>query len=48
MSLLAGESVGLTRQMMSAAAIVEEMMRDAAAVINNRLNAIVKGAAPSA
>jgi NAD(P)H-dependent flavin oxidoreductase YrpB (nitropropane dioxygenase family) len=48
MSLLAGESVGLTRQMMSAAAIVEEMMRDAAAVINNRLNSIVKGAAPTA
>jgi hypothetical protein len=46
MSLLAGESAGLTRQMMSAGAIVDEMMRDAAAVINNRLNAMVNGAAP--
>jgi enoyl-[acyl-carrier protein] reductase II len=45
MSLLAGESVGLTRRMMSAGAIVDEMMRDAAAVINNRLSAMTKGAA---
>jgi hypothetical protein len=37
MSLLAGESVGLTTRMMGAAAIAREMMRDAAAVIDGRL-----------
>lgn len=37
MSLLAGESVGLTKHMMGAAAIVDEMMNDAAAVIRGRL-----------
>jgi NAD(P)H-dependent flavin oxidoreductase YrpB (nitropropane dioxygenase family) len=43
MSLLAGESVGLTKQMMGAAAIVHEMMRDAATVINCRLKVMTSG-----
>jgi enoyl-[acyl-carrier protein] reductase II len=42
MSLLAGESVGLTRQMMGAAAIVHDMMRDATAVITGRLTAMTR------
>jgi enoyl-[acyl-carrier protein] reductase II len=46
MSLLAGESVGLTTKMMGAEAIVHEMMREAAAVITGRLAAMV--AAPAA
>jgi NAD(P)H-dependent flavin oxidoreductase YrpB (nitropropane dioxygenase family) len=43
MSLLAGESVGLTTQMMGAAAIAREMMRDAAAVIDGRLRTMTAG-----
>jgi enoyl-[acyl-carrier protein] reductase II len=43
MSLLAGESVGLTKQMMGAADIAREMMRDAAAVIDGRLNTMTSG-----
>jgi NAD(P)H-dependent flavin oxidoreductase YrpB (nitropropane dioxygenase family)/hemoglobin-like flavoprotein len=46
MSLLAGESVGLTTKMMGAEAIVHEMMGQAAAVISGRLAAMV--AAPPA
>jgi enoyl-[acyl-carrier protein] reductase II len=46
MSLLAGESVGLTTRMMGAGAIVREMMNDAATVIRDRLSAIVAGAEP--
>jgi enoyl-[acyl-carrier protein] reductase II len=43
MSLLAGESVGQTRQLMSAASIIDEMMSDAEAVIRKRLGSIVVG-----
>lgn len=43
MSLLAGELVGLTTQMMSATAIAREMMRDAAAVIDGRLRTMTAG-----
>ncbi len=41
MSLLAGESVGLTTKMMGAEAIVAEMMDEAAAVISARLSPMV-------
>ena len=41
MSLLAGESVGQTRQLMSAASIIDEMMNDAEAVIRKRLGSMV-------
>ena len=44
MSLLAGESVGLTNEMMGAGAIAHEMMRDAEAVINGRLRTMTSGA----
>ena len=46
MSLLAGESVGLTTRMMGAGDIVREMMSDAAAVISDRLGAMVNGTEP--
>jgi len=48
MSLLAGESAGLTKQMMGAAAIAHEMMRDVAAVINGRLRTMTTGATAGA
>ena len=41
MSLLAGESVGQTKRLMSAATIIDEMMRDAEAVIRKRLASMV-------
>ena len=41
MSLLAGESVGQTKQLMSAASIVDEMMNGAEAVIRKRLGSMV-------
>jgi enoyl-[acyl-carrier protein] reductase II len=44
MSLLAGESVGLTNRMMPAEDIVHQMMNDAARVITDRLGAMVKDA----
>ena len=46
MSLLAGESVGLTMRMMGAGAIVRDMMNGAAAVISGRLGAMVNDAEP--
>lgn len=46
MSLLAGESVGLTTETMSAGAIVREMMDGAEAVIGGRLSAMISGAEP--
>ena len=41
MSLLAGESVGQTRQLMSAASIIDEMISGAEAVITKRLGPMV-------
>jgi hypothetical protein len=41
MSLLAGESVGQTKRMMSAAAIIDEMMNGAEAVIRKRLESMI-------
>ena len=41
MSLLAGESVGQTRRLMSAAGIVEEIISGAEAVIRTRLGSMV-------
>lgn len=41
MSLLAGESVGQTKRLMSATGIVDEMMSDAEAVIRKRLGPMV-------
>ena len=41
MSLLAGESVGQTKRLMSAGNIVDEMMNDAEAVIRTRLGSMV-------
>ncbi len=41
MSLLAGESVGLTTRLMGAEAIVQEMMAEAAAVISGRLGGMM-------
>jgi enoyl-[acyl-carrier protein] reductase II len=41
MSLLAGESVGQTKQLMSAASIIDEMISGAEAVIRKRLGSIV-------
>ena len=41
MSLLAGESVGQTKRLMGAATIIDEMMRDAEAVIRKRLASMV-------
>jgi enoyl-[acyl-carrier protein] reductase II len=41
MSLLAGESVGQTKRLMSAASIVDEMMNGAEAVIRKRLGPMV-------
>ena len=41
MSLLAGESVGQTKRLMSAASIIYEMMNDAEAVIRERLGSII-------
>jgi enoyl-[acyl-carrier protein] reductase II len=43
MSLLAGESVGQTKRLMSVADIIEEMMDGAEAVIRRRLGAIIAG-----
>ena len=43
MSLLAGESVGQTKQLMSVADIVAEMMDGAEAVIRKRLGSIIVG-----
>lgn len=43
MSLLAGESVGQTKRMTSAAEIIDEMMSDAEAVIRKRLGSMVVG-----
>ena len=43
MSLLAGESVGQTRRLMSVAGIIDEMMTGAEAVIRGRLGSIVAG-----
>ena len=41
MSLLAGESVGQTKRLMSAASIIDEMMNGAEAVIRERLGSMV-------
>jgi hypothetical protein len=41
MSLLAGESVGQTNRLMSAASIIDEMIRGAEAVIRKRLGSMV-------
>jgi enoyl-[acyl-carrier protein] reductase II len=41
MSLLAGESVGQTKRLMSAASIIDEMISGAEAVIRNRLGSMV-------
>jgi enoyl-[acyl-carrier protein] reductase II len=41
MSLLAGESVGQTNRLMSAASIIDEMINGAEAVIRNRLGSMV-------
>jgi NAD(P)H-dependent flavin oxidoreductase YrpB (nitropropane dioxygenase family) len=41
MSLLAGESVGQTKQLMSAASIIDEMISSAESVIRKRLGSIV-------
>ena len=41
MSLLAGESVGQTKRLMSAATIIDEMMSEAEAVIKRRLGSMV-------
>ena len=41
MSLLAGESVGQTKQLMSAVSIIDEMMGGAEAVIRKRLGSMV-------
>jgi nitronate monooxygenase len=41
MSLLAGESVGQTKRLMSAASIIDEMISGAEAVIRKRLEAMV-------
>ena len=41
MSLLAGKSVGQTKQLMSAAGIIEEMMSGAETVIRERLGSMV-------
>ena len=41
MSLLAGESVGQTKRLMSAASIVDEMINGAEALIRRRLGPIV-------
>ena len=41
MSLLGGASVGQTKRLMSAATIIDEMMRDAEAVIRKRLASMV-------
>jgi enoyl-[acyl-carrier protein] reductase II len=46
MSLLAGESVGLTTRMMGAGDIVREMMDGAAAIISGRLSAMLGDATP--
>jgi enoyl-[acyl-carrier protein] reductase II len=43
MSLLAGESVGQTKQLMSVADIIAEMMDGGEAVIRNRLGSIIVG-----
>ena len=41
MSLLAGESVGQTKQLMSAASIIDEMIGGAESVIRKRLGSMV-------
>ena len=41
MSLLAGESVGQSKRLMGVAAIIDEMMTGAEAVIRRRLGSIV-------
>jgi enoyl-[acyl-carrier protein] reductase II len=41
MSLLAGESVGQTKRLMSAASIIDEMIGGAEAVIRKRLGSMV-------
>jgi len=41
MSLLAGESVGQTKQLMSAASIIDEMISGAESVIRKRLGSMV-------
>jgi NAD(P)H-dependent flavin oxidoreductase YrpB (nitropropane dioxygenase family) len=41
MSLLAGESVGQTKRLMSAASVIDEMMNGAEAVIRDRLGSMV-------
>jgi hypothetical protein len=41
MSLLAGESVGQTKRLMSAASIIDEMISGAEAVIKNQLRSMV-------
>jgi NAD(P)H-dependent flavin oxidoreductase YrpB (nitropropane dioxygenase family) len=43
MSLLAGESVGQTKRLMSVADIIEEMMEGAEVVIRRRLGSIIAG-----
>jgi hypothetical protein len=42
MSLLAGESIGQTKRLMSVASIIDEMIDDAVVVIN-RLGSIMRG-----
>jgi len=46
MSLLAGESVGQTKRLMSAASIIDEMMNDAEEVIRKRLGSMVVDQSP--
>jgi hypothetical protein len=41
MSLLAGESVGQTKRLTSAASIIDEMMSGAEAVIRKRLGSMI-------
>jgi hypothetical protein len=41
MSLLAGESVGQTKRLMSTASIIDEMMNGAEAVVRKRLGSMV-------
>jgi len=43
MSLLAGESVGQTKRLMSVADIIDEMMNGAEVVIRRRLGSMIAG-----
>jgi enoyl-[acyl-carrier protein] reductase II len=43
MSLLAGESVGQTKRLISVANVIDEMVDDAEVVIRTRLGSIISG-----